>query len=403
MALKLSKFFLALLILYSGYFQSVLFRIPKMLLILGFCTVFFLMMFMYRESTPIRYGFTIEIDMWIAFAISSLFIGYIIVSNKSHLVSSLFVFAQNLLLMIAIIYISKYDENIDYVVNIFIILALLSAITTIFLGEGYHGGNQISLTVDTNPNGLGISLVNGIACLLYKLNLNKKLSITFIFFGILIFLYTIILTGSRKSFLAAILLMIYWFLFCFNGELKKISHVKKVGAIIIILIAISFFIYFMAPIFNDSLLLQRLGNLFEGGDKTRIGMYKEAYQFFKYSPLTGIGYKNYELLSIYGTYSHSTYAEAIACTGLIGFILYFSSYMTIAKKTTMIIFNKYINQDIRIQANIILGIFITMLFLGTGIIHFYQFDSYIVFAMIISFNGLNHIGKKRKLVINEEN
>jgi O-antigen ligase len=251
MWLSLSKLFLALLILYTGYFQAVFFQIPNMLLILGFIAILFLLIAMYQRSTPINNGFTAEIILWIGFALSSLFIGYITVMSKSHLISSIFTLIENIILIIAICYISKYDGNIDYVVKVFIILTLVSAITAIFWGEGYHGGNRISLSANTNPNGFGVSLVIGMACLLYKLNINKKLNIALVSAGVLIFLYTIILTGSRKSFLAAVLLLIYWFLFCFGGTLRKTGFGKKIGAVVLILISVTFFMCFIAPIFDN--------------------------------------------------------------------------------------------------------------------------------------------------------
>jgi O-antigen ligase len=216
--------------------------------------------------------------------------------------------------------------------------------------------------------------------------------------GALIFLYTIILTGSRKSLLAASLLLVYWLLFSFSGALKNITITRRANTIIIVVFAIICFSYFIMPVFEDSVMLQRLTSLFGQGDSTRTGMYKEAYEFFLSSPLFGIGYKNFELLSIYGTYSHSTYAEALACTGILGVILYFSAYITMAVKTIRVIFNKHLDHDVRIQARNILGIFLVMLFLGTGVIHFYEIGSSIVFAMIIGFNKLHYQPKRKKVL-----
>ncbi|NLD47238.1 MAG: O-antigen ligase family protein [Clostridiaceae bacterium] len=355
------------------------------------------MIFMYKKSTPISNGFTVEIVLWIAFAISSFFIGYVIITNKSHLISAIIPLIENLILIIFICFISKYDGNIDYMVKIFIILAFLCAITTIFWGEGFQGSNRISMTSTTNPNGLGVLLVTGIFCLLYKMDIDKKINIIFTSSGALIFLYTIILTGSRKSFLAASLLLVYWVLLCLRGTLKKATFSRKTGVIILVSVAAISFIYYITPVFEESVMLYRLTNLFESGDTIRTGMYTEAYDFFISSPLYGIGYKNYELLSVYRTYSHSTYAEALACTGLLGVFLYFSAYIIMAVKTIRVIINKHLSHNVRIQARNILGIFLVMLFLGTGVIHFYEINSSIVFAMIISFNKLYY--KSRKLVL----
>lgn len=398
MWLRLSKLFLSLLILYAGYFQAVFFQIPNMLLILGALAVLFLLIMMFQKSTPIRHGFTIETVLWIVFAASSLFIGYIVALDQHYLIVSIITLIENLILIIAICFVCKYDGNTDYVVNVFIVLALLCAITTMFWGESYLGGDRISLTTTTNPNGLGVLLVIGMFFLLYKLDINKMFSIVFVSAGTLVFLYTIIMTGSRKSFLAAILLLIYWFLFCFSGALKKINFSRRTSAIILFFAAVIFFIHYITPIFDNSVLLQRLTDLFDQGSATRSGMYSEAYRFFLSNPLFGVGYNNYRLLSIYGTYSHSTYAEALACTGLMGVFLYFGAYIAMVGKIITVVFDKRLNSDVHIHARIILGIFIIMLFLGTGIIHFYEINSSIVFAIVISFNKL-YYKPNRRLVL----
>lgn len=397
MWLNLSKISLALLILYMSYFQVVFFSIPKMVFLFGALTVLFLIIFMYQKSTPINNGFPVEIVLWITFAISSLFIGYVIANNQGHLLSAIVTLIQYIILIIAICFISKYDGNIDYIVKVYIIVALLCALTTIFWGVDYLGG-QISLTAATNPNGLGALLVAGISCLLFKLDINKKINIVFVSAGTLVFLYTIILTASRKSFLAAILILVYWLLFILGSSLKQINLSRRIGAITLVLVAVMCFLYYVTPVFEESVLLQRLAGLFESGDVTRTGMYSEAYQFFLASPLFGIGYKNYELMSIYNTYSHSTYAEALACTGILGVLLYFGAYITMAAKLIQVIIDKRLGHDVRIQARTIFGIFLVMLFMGTGVIHFYEVNSSIVFAMIIGFNKL-HYESKRKLVL----
>lgn len=398
MWLKLSKVFLALLILYTGYFQAVFFPIPIMLLILGSLLVLFLLIHMYQQSTPISNGFTIEIVLWLVFAFSSLFIGYVIVDNKSHLLSSIFTLIQNIIFIIVIVYISKHDENIDYIINILLFLALISALTTIFWGKGYMGGQQISLTAHTNPNGFGILLVTGIFCLLYKLDINKRLNLILVLAGIGLIFYVVIIGGSRNTFLAAILLITYWFLFGFGTEIKKGSSSKRIRTVALVVASLTVFVYFILPIFNDTVLLKRLTSLFEVGAGTREKMYGEAIQMFLSNPLFGVGYNNYRILSIFGTYSHSTYAEVLACTGLLGGVLYFIPYLSIAFKTIMIIKDKYLNIEIKAKAHEIFGVFMALLFMGIAAIHFYEIYSIITFAMIISFNKLHCSSYKLRFI-----
>ena len=59
-----------------------------------------------------------------------------------------------------------------------------------------------------------------------------------------------------------------------------------------------------------------------GSTKMRSEMYEESIDFFKRSPLFGIGYDQFRVLSRYKLYSHSTYAEVMADGGIIGMLLF---------------------------------------------------------------------------------
>ena len=138
------------------------------------------------------------------------------------------------------------------------------------------------------------------------------------------------------------------------------------------------------------------------GDETRIGMYQEAYQFFKSSPLFGIGFNNYRLLSVYHTYSHSTYAEVLACTGLLGAVLYLSAFLIMAGKTIKIIAVGRTDSTIRLQARNIFGLLTVTLLLGAGVIHFYDMTSSIILAAIIAFNQVNSPTERRTVEKNAD-
>lgn len=388
MLINLSKFFLAMMILYADFFQ-VFYPQDNLTKLLGFVGLFFLLIAIYKMSIPLSNGITTEIVLWAVFGITCLFIGFFIVADQGHLVNSVFMFFIYLIMISVICFLAKYEGNIDFIVRVKLLVALLCAVTTIFWGQSFRESGQLSMTANTNPNALGVLLVFGIFCLLYQLKIHQKTNVLFTSAGIMLLLYTIILTASRKSFLAALMLLIYWLIFVFRNTIQQTSLGKKIMAIATLILMIIFVTYLFAPLFENSLLLQRFFQI-SAGDERRVGMYKEAYQFFIRSPLFGVGFDNYKMLSVYGTYSHSTFAEVLACTGLLGAILYFAAYVVMAFKTIQIVVDEGIDHKIRMQARTILGILLVMITLSTGVVYLYDIDSSIAFGVIIAFIKVNY-------------
>lgn len=384
MFLILSKLFFVLIVMYYGWFQIVFFQIPNMLFILG--TIMMLCIFMHAyiyKTTIIKY-ISIELFMWILFAFTSLVLGFFVARNIVLMTDSLLTYIQFLILIYGIVYISIQDNSIDFFIDLFIMFSTVCAITVTFFGVEFSSG-RISMGSNSNPNSVGIIMAIGVCCVLFKLNIKKIFKSIFLFCIIFLLLYATILTGSRKSFLSIVFILIFWIVFVAFRKIER-TKLKALFLLILLLIAGYSILY---KFFQESILIQRLDELFTRGDVTRTGMYKEAIELFKQSPIVGVGFNNYRVLSVYGTYSHSTYAEALACTGLIGVILYFIPYIILLIKYSILFFNKTLNGELISQSRVMLGLFCILLFLGIGIIHFYGMSSSIAFGLIIAFSILN--------------
>jgi len=386
MFLNLSKLFYALLILYYGWFQIIFFSIPNLLLILGAGMMFFIFLNA-LQTRNLRNAFTMELKMWILFAVTSFVYGLFVAVNHGNLISSIFTFSQFLVLMYGIIYISDQDRTIDFFIIMFIVYAMFCAITTVFWGVEY-GQGRISMGLANNPNTLGMTMAIGVCCVLFKHSFEKLIISVFAFSSIILMIYVILLTGSRKAFLSIALIIIYWLIFIVFKDIKAFKFTTKLKGILSVVLVIGTGYYMLYPFFKDSVLLQRLLILFESGNATREGMYSVAVDLFIQNPLVGIGFNNYRVVSMYETYSHSTYAEALACTGIIGSILYFSSYILI-----LVHFWKLLKSNLDAlflrQAKVMLGLFSVLLFAGIGVIHFYTMTSSIAFGMLIAFYNVN--------------
>lgn len=385
MWINFSKVFYVLIVFYYGWFQIVFFPIPKMLLLLGAGMIGFILVHAIETRTNILTYFPKELVFWFLFLITSLIFGLIVAKDYGILLSAIQTYGQFLVLILGILYISYNDKRVDFFVNVFIVFAILCALTTIFIGIDY-GFGRITMGKTNNPNSLGITMVIGVCCILYNISF-KKIYYLIPYLGILVLLvYVTILTGSRKSFLSMCLIIGFWLVFVALNELKELEFLDQAKGILAIMLVVVIMYYLIYPYYSESVLTQRLTTLFETGSDTREGMYDVAFALFKENPLIGIGFNNYRVVSVYKTYSHSTYAEALACTGLIGSLIYFLPFLSLLINNVRMAFN--IQHPLNKQSRVMLGLLGVLLFLGIGVIHFYSLTSSIAFGMLIAFRNI---------------
>ena len=386
--LRIIKFFVVVVVFYIGFFQQVFSQIPHILQVFGIIIVVFLIMDITKHSTPLNWFLTEEIFLWISFAITSLAIGMIIVNNQMRLVSAIFTLMQHLVLIISLIYISKIDNNVAFINKLIISLMLVATVFTIFRGEGYLGSARVSLTRNTNPNNLGILLVVGLNVLLSSLNLSLIRNNIFLIVVALAVFYVATIGGSRATFLALLLTISYWAVFCYPREKAKSTHVaKRMVSLALFAIMLVLGFKFFKEIYANSIVAERLNVLVDSGTGSRGAMYREAFEFFLKRPFFGVGYKNYENISKFNTYSHSTYAEVLACTGLLGTILYLGAYFIIMHKYLHLIKNTLGRSKIKRETKMLFGLFLSLLFLGIAVIHYYEIYSNLAFALLISYSN----------------
>lgn len=239
------------------------------------------------------------------------------------------------------------------------VFSLVYALIMLLLFErdmSYYGRS-----IGFNRNLLAISYAFGIAflvLLIQKKYINKK-------YYILMFIYLAIIfvTGSRKGILLAFILLI-GFLFTNMGLNKK--KIFRNFLIIIVILLSSFFV-----IKSNSELdhrMQDLFNSFQGEtvqDKSVIerNYYKKtAIELFKKEPVIGIGiygFAGYMEKVGYShiAYSHTNWLELLCTIGIIGFILYYSQYLIILKKSIKIFDSKNIETYLPLVSIITLFVF----------------------------------------------
>jgi len=255
-----------------------------------------------------------------------------------------------------------------------------------------------------NVNAIGIILGIGLTFVFYFIFEEKK----FIYLSSLfVILPTIILTGSRKSFLFVFMnILIVLFL-------KNKDNWKKILKFIIsasIIILLGYYLTFNIPIFYE-ILGERIKNLFnffshegtsEGSINTRWIMIKFGYEIFKKRPLFGYGIGNFAVAyaqKIGGvfTYSHNNFIELLTGIGIFGTIIYY--YMQIRLIFILCLNSKYKNLNYYF-----LAILFSYIVLSVGLIYYYSkhFMIVLILASLVSQLERKDIKGSNESIIFEE-
>lgn len=263
------------------------------------------------------------LSLWLVYGIVSLITGLIVAVDKEMLISSIFTFFAFLFLCVCITVISTVERDIQWFIKYLLIICILCAVYTIFRGHDYYNGViVITMGPNNNPNTLGALMVFGMFALMYK----KKKGITQLcasFFVLTLFLYIIVITGSKKALIGGGIFLLVWLVGFIKG-LRGEKLYYRFAAVMLIMVGCIIGGYYFTTTYVNTASFTRMATLFTSGStQIRSGMYKESVDFFLNNPIVGIGYDQFRVLSQYQTYAHSTYAEVMSNSGIIGMFVFF--------------------------------------------------------------------------------
>ncbi len=133
-------------------------------------------------------------------------------------------------------------------------------------------------------------------------------------------------TGSRKGLIILAITILLFVVIKFRK--RKIILIISFAAVVTILIIVSS-LKFMSPIMNR---FWGAFNIFagNGGDEsgvTRLLMLQESYYYGLHNLIFGLGASGFYHNSIYSAYSHNNGGEIMCNFGIIGFLLFYASYL----------------------------------------------------------------------------
>lgn len=311
----------------------------------------------------------------------SLLVGVFVAYDYSALVGSCITYASFSVICIAICYISSEEKSFEWIFNVLIVVAIICALYMLTFGVTWKGYGR-TLSEYNNPHAFAAVMNLGIFSTAYKFrkfDLQEFISSAVI--NTLLF-YCIIECGSRKYLLTSLALVVIWAV-TYGSNIWKNGDVNKrilVSTLFIAAIIIAIYIY--RYYYRESLSYLRLFADNDAGNVNRMRFYKIAVDILRERPLLGGGYDQFQYWSGVGSYSHSTYAEAIADLGVIGSAIYFLpiiiSFFSIARKALV---------EIKDYLSILMFAFcLAELFLGVGQIFFMEFYHFIAWTIIFYYD-----------------
>jgi O-antigen ligase len=367
--------------------------IPNISFVLGFLLALSILSYYLRTGISLNKIFPLEIWLYLLFGVFALVTGFLVAINRSVLINSVMTYFQTVIYMVCLLAIIRFDKNLFYLEFLIVCTAFLvslvvlsgvSSISTALAGREEMFKNSI---VKVNPNSVG--LLQSAAFLFQiiwlkrlKNNRERKLLKKTVFLKILVLflmvvtLLVILISGSRKSMIAAVLALAMSIVFSAKG-----SVLQKIVGIIISLILIGIVFYVGQIFFEDVYIFRRFSTFFdESSNTTRINMIREGFLLLAKSPIIGVGLGNYTYASSFGTYSHNTVAEVFATTGLLGASLYLLTYFIIFYKLVKLTDDNR-SRQFAFDGIVLFGV---LVFLSVGVIHFYEILSSLLFTYLIA-------------------
>lgn len=329
-----------------------------------------------------------EIKCWIAYVILS-FATVFFAVNTQQALDGLGKYVQRLILVMMIAYICEHEKSVKFAVRLLAVTAFACAVSCLIMNVDVGKKLTLESGASVSTNDIGSIMAFGCFAILFAFGLkeHKGLIKIAIKIGYIIAAVSVIfIAGSRKSILAVIILFVILFLLCAKDFFKNLSITWIVIITVLLIVAAVIVYQYLLPTVEDTNLYVRVfgrgAERSAESDEGRIELYQKAMTDFFNHIIFGLGFNNFSV-EHNGVYTHSTYAEPLACSGIIGF-LYLAPYvMILVKQIKLIGLNKHHLEE-RIWQKELLAFYISFLFVGIGIPYIYKDIPCIILAMFIA-------------------
>jgi O-antigen ligase len=290
-----------------------------------------------------------------------------------------------LVLMYIIVTVTMFTKNPGWVflamlINGYSVLGFSVSSGDLFKDYSLFSKTQLEGIVG-NSNVFGYAMLMGIVSLLYfwRARASPIRRAALIALAVPLSL-GIVLSGSRKTFVTLVLLLGFWYFFCYARQILK-RALPIFG-----LLALASTIYFaMRYVLTHFYLGVRFAmvSTSEGG-QDRLQLYKDGFNMIAHNPLVGVGLGNFTKHSESGLYAHSDFVEAASTTGLVGLAIYAAVYFKLWGRIRALS-RLNLNDDVQYDLGLFKAVFISLMIIGLGRPHFTEVESMIIVGTMIAY------------------
>ena len=343
-----------------------------------------------------------EIKCWIIYLVLSL-ATVPFALDSSVALDGLNKYWQRLTIIAIIAYICEQEKSVKFAIRLLAVTAIACAVSCLIMNTDISNKLEMESGASISTNDIGSIMAFGVFAVLFAFGLkdHKGLIKTIIKIGYIIAAVSIIfIAGSRKSILAILILFALLFLFCGRDFFRNMSTTQFVLVTLLIIGAVVFVYYYILPNVESTDMYQRVwGRKVDyalDSDLGRVELYRDAFEEFFSHPLYGLGFNNF--FAKFSSYTHSTYVESLACSGIIGF-LYLAPYVMILVKQILLIRRNPALSEERLWQKELLAFYISFLFVGIGIPYIYKDIPCIILAMFIASQKISFDKLKEAAII----
>ena len=399
--LQLVKLCFFAMLLYSSFLMELLeIRIANMTLALGVLTTVAMLVDMAVIYFNPLEVITHDVKRILLFTVCCAISALIVATYPKSSINGIVQLMQCLLLMVIAIYICIREGSLKFCSRTIVIVMAAAVIYTLLNAESLN--ERLALSEDGNANVFGHNAVLGL-CLTPLLFENKTFVKRILQFALTILFATgVVFSASRMSFITLIGYCAFYLIIISPRSTKTSQFSRGVRFLGVLGVAIAA-MGLIVPFLENTLIAERMEDLFavldtgEGDGMGRLYLYEEAWRSFLKAPLFGVGYANFAPLHG-GVYTHSTYAEILSCTGLVGSLLFLSYYLYIFR---MLKWGIQLDNKAQTETNhCLLMVFIVLLLLGVGEILIYKIKYFVVYGILAAQFYMNK--KQARVLLTEQ-
>lgn len=313
-------------------------------------------------------------------------------ANTSGIYRGLVDYIQRIVIAYSVYYVCSSEKSIKWPINMLTIVAVAVSVCVISGTSdlGIRLGSAGSASEAVSANDVGALMVFGCFTVLFAFAKKKEASVIRMVMSVvasILFIVVIGLSGSRKAIIAVIILYTLLVALCAKSFFRGMSSAKLLLLVVAVGAVMVAVFEYLFPLFeNTSLYIRIFGRKAVAASQSndgRVDLIIQALKDFKEHPFIGLGYNNF--VFFHGNYTHCTYVEPLASSGIWG-LLYLIPYISIFKKRIFLSRYSYEN---KLLNKALLAFYISFLFVGVGIPFIYKDIPNVILGMLL---GAQEIG-----------